>query len=1096
MTLPLDDNLAALALVDPSSLAWARQPPPAEGLRVDGRDADLRLVTGDGRSLRLHSARDPRREADAQVSQALGERATSVVAVVGAGAGFVLEALESRPETSILVLEPTRDLAFAWLARRSWRGLIDSGRIRLLVGPLYAGSAGASQFLGAAWTHLAVVVNPVLMREAPADVARARAVLDRAAREALQNANARTRFEDLAFRNTLANLVPLLREADAAGLSGAFSGRPAIVVGAGPSLDVNVAALRPLQSSCVIVAADTAVVPCLKGGVTPHLAVALDPSADNARHLTRTALPDSIHLVCEASIDPSVPEAFPGRTFFFRVGRHAPWPWLASAGIDLGVLEAWGSVVTSALDLAVRAGCSPIVFAGLDLAFTGGRPYCRHTPLDDGWARSVGVGHRLEDLWDLFLEARPIVLERGVDGSDVRTAAHLVAFRDWLRDYAAARSHVRFLNGTGGGILHGTSVEPISLSEAAIALQPPSGADVAGAVTRLWTASRRPDRTTSVLARLSAAAARDLLDGHSAAHAAAADLDVAEVSKALDARAARPVVVTPTSPSAEAWRVTTTETACWLPDAARVLRLLDPDRLATFTDAVPADPTRARASLVRAFDAMHAACAALRTTPPEAIPTANRDIWGDVPAAAQIAWPRHVRPAVDAAAAALDDALRHGWPTRLCRPSSYFMASPDPRAEGTVTALSATELVLSPAQEGLNALAVQWARVASAVCSPDSPIGRCVESLRASRPPLLRGPRARTGLRTWLAPPEPSSASTADRPIVPFLPDYALMRAKTGLLTLDPRFVPPTARVPRSPLPFCLFALPHAWAPATDRLPAADIPWSTMLEPLVLTTRGLGACRLAARLDDALALVTQVDGSGCHVVDADGAVRQGEGWPRRIDGEIAVGERGRLAWSWDGARHLLFRPHPGAAPSVWEIPIAPMHAIEDDDASALVATGSGLWRWRESTGLEPVAPGPALVALHRDGAGVRAYPHPVIREDGTRVAIDRAFDWAEAQTSCTEHGIAPGDACLSRSVQGPWTADALMDHSAVRIAHRSGATFWLACSGPRSVAWAGASLVVTLISGDALLFPQLLAAVEPLAGPWPTAPPTEPGPRR
>ena len=62
-----------------------------------------------------------------------------------------------------------------------------------------------------------------------------------------------------------------------------------------------------------------------------------------------------------------------------------------------------------------------------------------------------------------------------------------------------------------------------------------------------------------------------------------------------------------------------------------------------------------------------------------------------------------------------------------------------------------------------------------------------------------------------------------------------------------------------------------------------------------------------------------------------------------------------------------------------------------------------------------------------------------------------------------------------------------MDASAIRIGHASGAAFWLACSGPRSAAWAGRSLVVTLLGdGDVLLFRDLLDLLEPLVS-TPTA---------
>ncbi len=111
--------------------------------------------------------------------------------------------------------------------------------------------------------------------------------------------------------------------------------------------------------------------------------------------------------------------------------------------------------MTSALDVAVRAGCSPILFAGLDLAFTGGAPYCRQTSVDDTWTWWTAAGDRLEDLYRAYTTARPVVLERAIEGGETRTAAHLVTFRDWIRDYAAAHPHVRFVNVTGAGILHG-----------------------------------------------------------------------------------------------------------------------------------------------------------------------------------------------------------------------------------------------------------------------------------------------------------------------------------------------------------------------------------------------------------------------------------------------------------------------------------------------------------------------------------------------------------------------------------------------------------------------------------------------------------------
>jgi 6-hydroxymethylpterin diphosphokinase MptE-like len=1045
-------------------------------------DGDPQLRTPDGRTIRLGSARNPLAEAEALVRAALESAPPSpAVAVIGAGTGAILEVLATTPVQHILVFEPDAELALAWLSRRSWVEMILANRLRLLVGPEYLGTANAARAV-AGVERLPIVAHPVLTREYPDAMLAARSAVDRVVRDAAANANARERFEDLAFRNTFTNLPSLLGEADAGSLAGAFEGRPAIVVGAGPSLDVNVDALRPFQSSCLIVAADTAVVPCVKGGLTPHLAVALDPSLDNARHLTRMAVPESVHLVCEASVDASVPRAFGGRTFFFRVGRHAPWPWLEAAGVRLATLDAWGSVVTSALDLAVRAGCSPIIFAGLDLAFTRGQNYCRHTPLDDLWTWRVAAGDRLDDLWAAHRNARPIVMERAIEGGETPTAAHLVAFRDWIRDYAAARPHIRFVNGTGAGILRGTGIEIAALGDLATSIPTTKTPDITQTVSRIRAAARPPAQEANVLARVAAVSPLELLEGHSAPEAAAERMDVAEVQRIAILRTP-PAAMTAHRGLAQTFEDGLAGAPLFLPDAARALRAIDPGQADAFVEMSERNPTRARECLDQALEAIrNVLLRELNATQGGTYHDARANVWNHVPAVVQVEWPPDVRPLVETATKAIHDAIRSSdCPLRLNdRPSAYFMAPSDPRVEVTPTGPSVDDAPVAPAQVGVGALVWQWAHVAATVLGADATVARVIGCLRASVPPLLPSSRAHIGLRVWLA-----SAGAPDRtagvPVVPFLHGRAVMRALSGLLTLDPASLPGSSAGPSTGRPFHLFALPCPWTPADASFRTRRVPWSVIVEPDVLTDRGLGACRLATRLSETHALLTRFDRSGSYVVDERGHVDRSEAWPRRIDGEIGCGANGRLAWSWEGAQYVLFRRAPGASALAWDLSVAPMHALDDGEGSAYLATTDGLWRWRAEGGPQPVASGPHLVALHRRGMDVSACRLPTVLADGSRQATDRVFDWKDGTSALVERHIAPGEACFDRSTQGPWTAETRMDASAVRITHVSGPTFWLACSGPRSAAWAGRSLVVTLLGrGDVLLFRDLLDLVEPL----------------
>jgi hypothetical protein len=315
-----------------------------------------------------------------------------------------------------------------------------------------------------------VLVSPQLAEHRPNDVAAARAVAERLVSEAEKNATARKRFAGPYLLQSLSNLPVLTRASDVAGLDGIFAGRPAVVVGAGPSLDDTLPALAALQDHAVIVAADTTLRPLLAGGVRPHIVVAVDPGALNAQHLAGAEGLDNIWLVAEGSLHPSAFSGFAGRIFRFKVSDHHPWPWLRSLGCDCGVLQTWGSVATSAFDLARRTGCNPIVFAGLDFSYPVRRPYCANTIYDAMWRDAMAqYGCTWEQLVDEYFGRPDNQLRRpDIHGAPVVTSAHLVSFRDWVVEQTAGDGTRRFVNATGAGILHGGRIVQSTL-EAALA---------------------------------------------------------------------------------------------------------------------------------------------------------------------------------------------------------------------------------------------------------------------------------------------------------------------------------------------------------------------------------------------------------------------------------------------------------------------------------------------------------------------------------------------------------------------------------------------------------------------------------------------------
>jgi hypothetical protein len=387
--------------------------------------------------------------------------------VIGPALGAVLDTIERAGATTrVVALEPDPGVAVLMLARRDWTRWFEQGRLRLLTGPDYIGAANCGRHVDVS-TPPTVLASPQLADHRPAEVAAARAVAGRIISEAQANAAARRRFAGRYLLQSLDNLPVIVREGDTASLDGLCAGRPAVIVGAGPSLDRNLPALSALQDRAVIVGADTTLRPLLAGGVRPHIVVGVDPSDTNARHLAGVPGMDDVWLAAEGSLHSSAFAGFAGRTFVFKVSHHEPWPWLGTLGLDRGTLRAWGSVVTSAFDLALRLGCDPVVFAGLDLSYPVRRPYCANTIFDRTWHEAIATyGCTWTQLVDDYFSRIPDLRMPDVHGAPVPTTRTLIAFRDWLREQIAADRSRRFINATGAGLLHGAGLAQASLRDA------------------------------------------------------------------------------------------------------------------------------------------------------------------------------------------------------------------------------------------------------------------------------------------------------------------------------------------------------------------------------------------------------------------------------------------------------------------------------------------------------------------------------------------------------------------------------------------------------------------------------------------------------
>ncbi len=217
-------------------------------------------------------------------------------------------------------------------------------------------------------------------------------------------------------------------------LRGSFSHIPAIIVGAGPSLEKNGHLLQSFQDKALIFAGGSAL---NRLQAEPHFAASIDkeaPTREFKRHpFSETPFcfqsrmnPDNFSLIHGEAI------LFPDSHFrFLNEGD----------GFDGG----W-TVGTFLVSLATLMGCDPIILVGMDYCYKGGRKY---------------AGGEESGLTNLVVAAAS-------DGSKVWTQPDWLMAKQWMEAWAKRHPERRFFDATEGGLGFALPIQPIELSKVSI----------------------------------------------------------------------------------------------------------------------------------------------------------------------------------------------------------------------------------------------------------------------------------------------------------------------------------------------------------------------------------------------------------------------------------------------------------------------------------------------------------------------------------------------------------------------------------------------------------------------------------------------------
>ncbi len=231
------------------------------------------------------------------------------------------------------------------------------------------------------------------------------------------------RFNDLWQQNFQANFGAMQRNPGVASLKDKFKNMPAIVIGAGPSLDKNIRHLGQAQGKAVLIASDAALKPLLANRIIPAFVACLDPQEDITKFFTGVTS-RGMTLIAPSIIHPQVLDLWEGNVVFYS--KFAPdIPTLVEMQRQvphLGHLTPGGTVLSIAYDMAFQSGANPILFVGQDLSWPKRKTYTRES--------ESAAEESIEST--LKRQQENVVMETDINGEALPTLKSMSVSKQWF----------------------------------------------------------------------------------------------------------------------------------------------------------------------------------------------------------------------------------------------------------------------------------------------------------------------------------------------------------------------------------------------------------------------------------------------------------------------------------------------------------------------------------------------------------------------------------------------------------------------------------------------------------------------------------------
>ena len=183
-------------------------------------------------------------------------------------------------------------------------------------------------------------------------------------------------------KNIIKNIPSLIDEIPLTKIKDFYSGKTAVVVSAGPTLDRNIDTIKKYRESIVLIVVGTAMKALAQHNITPDFLCMIE-AFDTSKQVSGLDL-SKINFVTEPYSNPKF-RNFEFKQIFSHISNNLPVNSFWSDLINESTNEYFskGTVSYTALNVARILGCSKIILVGQDLAYVEGQCYSKNSAYKD-----------------------------------------------------------------------------------------------------------------------------------------------------------------------------------------------------------------------------------------------------------------------------------------------------------------------------------------------------------------------------------------------------------------------------------------------------------------------------------------------------------------------------------------------------------------------------------------------------------------------------------------------------------------------------------------------------------------------------------------